>query len=101
MGLQSAASDTPRGSLFIAAPIDKRNPERSASMAFLRRIALALVAAAAAAQDQAAPEAADEKPAPIVCPVRAREQACKLAICYVRTVQYDVYTSSYELRLRV
>ena len=39
-------------------------------MAVTRRIALALVAAVAAAQDQAAPAETDEKPAPIVCPVR-------------------------------
>ena len=59
-------------------------------MAFLRRTALALVAAVAAAQDQAAPEAADEKPAPIVCPVRGGGYDDRYAVAQLLILQKNI-----------
>ena len=58
-------------------------------MAVTRRIALALVAAVAAAQDQAAPET-DEKPAPIVCPVRGGGYDDRYAVAQLLILQKNI-----------
>ena len=57
-------------------------------MAFLRRAALAL-AAAAAAQDAAAPEG-EEKPAPIVCPVRGGGYDDRYAVAQLLILQKNI-----------
>ena len=58
-------------------------------MAFLRRAALALAAAAAAAQDAAAPEG-EEKPAPIVCPVRGGGYDDRYAVAQLLILQKNI-----------
>ena len=59
-------------------------------MAFLRRTALALVAAVAAAQDQAAPDTTEEKPAPIVCPVRGGGYDDRYAVAQLLILQKNI-----------
>ena len=59
-------------------------------MAFLRRTALALVVAVAAAQDAAAPETAEEKPAPIVCPVRGGGYDDRYAVAQLLILQKNI-----------
>ena len=59
-------------------------------MAFLRRAALALVAAVAAAQDQAAPDTTEEKPAPIVCPVRGGGYDDRYAVAQLLILQKNI-----------
>ena len=59
-------------------------------MAFLRRTALALVAAVAAAQDQAAPAETDEKTAPIGCPVRGGGYDDRYAVAQLLILQKNI-----------
>ena len=59
-------------------------------MAVTRRIALALVAAVAAAQDQAAPAETGEKPAPIVCPVRGGGYDDRYAVAQLLILQKNI-----------
>ena len=59
-------------------------------MAVIRRIAVALVAAVAAAQDQAAPDTNEEKPAPIVCPVRGGGYDDRYAVAQLLILQKNI-----------
>ena len=59
-------------------------------MAFLRRTTLALVAAVAAAQDQAAQDTTEEKPAPIVCPVRGGGYDDRYAVAQLLILQKNI-----------